>query len=488
MNNEVFSQFYWGGAIAANQAEGAWNVDGRGMTMTDITTNGSKDRPREITYVDSDGKPAHVIKYAGLPKGAKGKVLDGFYYPNHEAIDFYHHYKEDIKLFAEMGFQMFRMSIAWSRIYPEGTGKLNKKGIQFYHDVFRELKKYNIEPLVTLLHFDLPLTLEEEGGWSNRKTIDAYERYVKTVLEEYKGEVKYWLTINEINLQMAFCSMKSEFNTPEKIKESIQQQHHQLIACARAVRLAHEICSNYKIGCMEAAVISYPGTCDPQDVLDNYHRMQEALFYSGDVMCFGKYPEFADRIWNRYDAVPDMTEEDIADLSEGKVDFYTFSYYNSSLVTKHDISDEVGGNLSAGARNRYLNYSEWGWGMDPTGLQYILEVLYERYQIPLMIVENGIGTNDVVKNGKIHDEGHIIYIREHIRAMQNAMKNGVDLCGYLPWGCIDIVSASSGEMRKRYGFIYVDRDDEGNGSFRRIKKDSFEWYRKVIASDGKELD
>ncbi len=481
--------FYWGGAIAANQAEGAWNVDGRGMTMTDITTGGSRDKFRELTFIDKDGKPGHVIKYAGLPKGSKGAVLPDYYYPNHEAIDFYHHYKEDIALFAEMGFQMFRMSIAWSRIFPNGTDeKVNEKGIQFYHNVFKELKKYNIEPLVTLLHFDLPLALEEKGGWNERSTIDAYERYVKTVLLEYKDEVTYWLTINEINLQMAFCSMESEYNTNEKRIESIRQQHHQLVACARAVKIAHAVNPNNKVGCMEAAVISYPGTCDPKDIINNYHRMQEALFYSGDVMCFGEYPKYATNIWNKYNAYPDITRQDIVDLKEGKVDFYTFSYYNSSIVTSHKSDEKVSGNLSSGDKNPYIKYSEWGWGMDPDGLQYILEVLDERYKIPLMIVENGLGTNDIVEDGKVHDQGHILYLKEHIKAIQNAMHHGANVIGYLPWGCIDIVSASSGEMRKRYGFIYVDRDDEGNGTFQRIKKDSFEWYKKVIASNGKDLD
>ena len=484
--------FLWGGATAANQCEGAWNVDGRGPALTDVKTGGSVKSPRLVTYIDKDGNPhAEPENPKGIPEGAHYAVLDDYLYPNHDGIDFYHHYKEDIALMAEMGFKTFRMSISWSRIYPKGDEEEpNQKGIEFYKNVFKELRKYDIEPLVTIWHFDTPLYLEEHyGGWKNRKLIEFYTRFAKTCFTEFKGLVKYWLTFNEINNTVMFLEMFGQSADDEDYQNAYQHLHYQFVASAKAVQIGDEIDPENKIGCMICGITFYPMTCDPQDILLNRHTWEKGIFYCGDVQCKGKYPTFATRLWNEHNVHLDITEEDLEDLRKGTVDMYSFSYYMSTVVTTHKITDTVSGNFSAGARNEYLQYSDWGWATDPTGLQYYLEMMYDRYEKPLLIVENGLGAFDTVEeDGSIHDPFRIDYYRQHIEAMSKAIDNGVDLIAYTTWGCIDLVSAGTGEMRKRYGFIYVDKQDDGTGDYSRSRKDSFYWYKKVIASNGEDLD
>ena len=484
--------FLWGGATAANQCEGAWNVDGRGPALTDVKTGGSVKSPRLVTYIDKDGNPhAEPENPKGIPEGAHYAVLDDYLYPNHDGIDFYHHYKEDIALMAEMGFKTFRMSISWSRLYPNGDEETpNEKGIEFYRNVFKELRKYDIEPLVTIWHFDTPLYLEEKyGGWKNRKLIEFYTRFAKTCFTEFKGLVKYWLTFNEINNTVMFLEMFGQTADDEDYQNAYQHLHHQFVASAKAVQIGHEIDPENKIGCMICGITFYPMTCDPQDVLLNRHTWEQGIFYCGDVQCKGKYPTFAKRLWKEHNVHLDITEEDLEDLRKGTVDMYSFSYYMSTVVTTHKVTDTVSGNFSAGARNEYLQYSDWGWATDPTGLQYYLEMMYDRYEKPLLIVENGLGAFDTVEeDGSIHDPFRIDYYRQHIEAMSKAIDNGVDLIAYTTWGCIDLVSAGTGEMRKRYGFIYVDKQDDGTGDYSRSRKDSFYWYKKVIASNGEDLD
>ena len=484
--------FLWGGATAANQCEGAWNVDGRGPALTDVKTGGSVKSPRLVTYIDKDGNPhAEPENPKGIPEGAHYAVLGDYLYPNHDGIDFYHHYKEDIALMAEMGFKTFRMSISWSRIYPKGDEEEpNQKGIEFYKNVFKELRKYDIEPLVTIWHFDTPLYLEEHyGGWKNRKLIEFYTRFAKTCFTEFKGLVKYWLTFNEINNTVMFLEMFGQSADDEDYQNAYQHLHYQFVASAKAVQIGHEIDPENKIGCMICGITFYPMTCDPQDILLNRHTWEKGIFYCGDVQCKGKYPTFATRLWNEHNVHLDITEEDLEDLRKGTVDMYSFSYYMSTVVTTHKITDTVSGNFSAGARNEYLQYSDWGWATDPTGLQYYLEMMYDRYEKPLLIVENGLGAFDTVEeDGSIHDPFRIDYYRQHIEAMSKAIDNGVDLIAYTTWGCIDLVSAGTGEMRKRYGFIYVDKQDDGTGDYSRSRKDSFYWYKKVIASNGEDLD
>ena len=482
---------YWGGAVAANQCEGAWNIDGRGPALTDVTTGGSRYEPRWVTYIDENGNSGKVKYGNSIPKGAKYACLPEYYYPNHDGNDFYHRYKEDIALYAEMGFSMFRMSISWSRIFPNGDDETpNQKGLDFYKNVFNELHKYNIEPLVTLWHFDTPLSLEERyGGWTNRKLINLFEKYVKTCFEEYKGLVKYWLTFNEINNIIAEVPMLDD-PSDEKYQNAYTILHNQFVASARAVKIAHQVDENNHVGCMLCGMCFYPGTTDPQDVLLNRYQWERDVFYCGDVQCKGKYPTYAQRLWNEHNVKLEITEQDLIDLKEGKVDMYTFSYYNSNLVTCHkdDNTEIVGGNWAAGVANKYLKYSDWGWAFDPDGFKYYLEMIYDRYELPTMVVENGLGAYDTVESdGTIKDDYRIEYLSKHIEKMKEAVEDGVDLRAYTMWSPIDVVSAGTGEFRKRYGFIYVDIDDEGNGTKNRLKKESFYWFKKVIESNGEQV-
>ena len=482
--------FFWGGATAANQVEGAWNEDGRGPAMTDVTTGGSAKEPRKITAVAADGSHITLKRKEKLPEGAHYAVLDEYYYPNHFGVDEYHRYEEDIALFAEMGFKMYRMSISWSRLFPHGDEtEPNKAGVEHYRKVFECLRKHNIEPLVTIWHFDTPLYLEEHyNGWNNRQLVDFYVRFAETCFKEYKGLVKYWLTFNEINNTVMFLGRGGAAVTDEMYHDAYQQLHYQFVASAKAVQVGHAVDPENKIGCMICGITNYPLTCDPKDILENRHRWERDIFYCGDVQCKGEYPSFTKRLWEERNVKIDCTPEDLEELKKGTVDMYTFSYYMSSVVTTHKVTSEVGGNFVTGARNEYLKYSDWGWACDPDGLQYYLEVMNDRYHLPMIVTENGLGAYDKVEeDGSIHDDYRIDYLRDHIAAMGRAIDNGADCIGYTTWGCIDLVSASTGEIRKRYGFIYVDIDDEGKGSNDRSRKDSFYWYKKVIASNGEDL-
>ena len=473
-------KFLWGGSTAANQFEGGWNEDGRGPSIADMMSNGSLHDARKIT-----------------------RVLDeNLYYPNHKASDFYHHYKEDIALLAEMGFKSFRMSISWSRIYPTGEEETpNEKGLEFYDKVFDELNKYGIEPIVTLSHYENPFYLTEKyNGWVSRHLVDLFEKYCNTVFTRYKDKVKYWLTFNEINagvyafggymgLGILNEGTTSTFNQIDIPSLRFQALHHQFVASAKAVILGHKINPEFKIGCMVALTANYAYSSNPLDQIKNQQSWEYCNYYCGDVQVRGEYPYFAKRIWKENNVNLVMEEGDLEILKEGTVDFFSFSYYMSNCVSTDDTLLKTAGNLFGGVKNPYLKANDWGWQIDPSGLRFTLNELYSRYQIPLMIVENGIGAIDKLEDGnKIHDPYRIEYLREHIKAMDDAVNvDGVDLIGYNPWGCIDLVSAGSGEMKKRYGFVYVDADDYGNGTFNRYKKDSFYWYKKVIASNGEDL-
>lgn len=483
--------FFWGGATAANQYEGGWNEGGRGPALTDVTTASTKDTHRLITYRMPDGTAGSCSQLKGSkPAGARYAVLDDHYYPNHMGTDFYHRYKEDIALFAEMGFNMFRMSISWSRIFPKGNEKEpNKEGLDFYRNVFTELRKYNIEPLVTISHYDTPLYIEEDlGGWENPNTVALYENFCRTIFEEYKDLVKYWLTFNEINITIIMGSMFPDL-PKDVLAPGYIRLHHQMVASAKVVKYAHEHYPQFKLSFTNAGQISYPLTCDPKDILLCQSTMQNYLFYTSDTMVRGYYPGYARKMWKKLDLDPAFFEKDAQILMEGKVDFYAFSYYSTTCQTTHTGHVRDGtGNYSRGYKNEYLPHSEWGWAMDPDGLRYILNEAWDRYQVPIMVVENGLGAIDTLEaNGTVHDPYRIDYMRGHIKAMAEAIEDGVNLIAYTPWGCIDLVSASTGEMRKRYGMIYVDMDDEGNGTLNRFRKDSFYWYKKVIKSNGEDL-
>lgn len=472
--------FLWGGATAANQIEGAWNIDGKKASTADMLSRGSRTTARRITR----------------------KIEENTIYPSHEAIDFYHNYKEDIALFAEMGFQVFRMSIAWSRIFPNGDDQEpNEAGLKFYDDVFDELAKYHIEPLVTISHYEMPFHLcEVYNGWADRRVIDFYIRYCSTIFHRYKGKVKRWLTFNEINtgttpyggyLALGILHENTEYLTvPEDMPQlRYQALHHQFLASAKAVKLAHEIDTNNQVGCMIVYMTVYPYTCNPQDVLLTQQQDQMQNLFCGDVQVFGEYPYYAEAYFRRNGIQIHMEVEDAEVLKDGCVDFYTFSYYVSNCVSADSSLETTSGNILGGIKNPYLKVSDWGWQIDPVGLRYTLNKLYSRYRKPVMLVENGLGAEDHIEsNGTITDDYRIAYLKAHIEQIKLALADGVDIFGYTPWGCIDLVSASTGEMEKRYGMIYVDKDNEGKGSLRRCKKKSFAWYQRVIQSNGEQLN
>lgn len=478
MKNGLPKDFLWGGAVAAHQLEGAWKEDGKGPSVADVMTVGSKDYPREIT----EG------------------VVAGKNYPNHEAIDFYHRYKEDIALFAEMGFKCFRTSIAWTRIFPKGDEvEPNEAGLKFYDDLFDECLKYGIEPVVTLSHFEMPYHLVTEyGGFRNRKTIDFFVHFAETCFKRYHKKVKYWMTFNEINNQANFKEDFAPFTNsgiyyqPGEKREEIMYQaaHYELVASAKAVKIGHEINPELEIGCMIAVCPVYPATCKPADILMAQKAM-EKRYYFADVHVRGHYPNYITKYWEKNGFTIDVTEEDLEDLRSGTVDYIGFSYYMSFVIEhKEDNPDFEYREGEDFIKNSYVSMSDWGWQIDPEGLRYALNWLNDMYQVPLFIVENGFGAYDVVEeDGSIHDPYRIDYLREHIRQMVLAVEeDGVPLMGYTPWGCIDLVSAGTGEMDKRYGFIYVDKNNDGEGTLERSKKDSFDWYKKVIETNGQNLE
>ncbi|MCR4634341.1 MAG: family 1 glycosylhydrolase [Erysipelotrichaceae bacterium] len=484
--------FLWGTATSAMQIEGGCGSSRRGLNFNDMNTAGTKTSPRMTSVVHADGTFEQYPMFSkDLPAGSKMVSMDDLYYPNREAIDFYHHYKEDIALFGELGLKVFRMSIMWSRLFPNGDEERpDEEGIAFYHSVFDELKKYDIEPLVTIWHSEDPVGLINGiGGWNSRKMIEYFDRFARTVLEEYKNDVHYWLTFNELNNGIMFLDwIKGSGDEKERAQATFQQLHHKLIASAHTVKAAHEINKENKVGCMIAYAVNYPLTPAPEDNMKQLETAQWLNWYTADTQVRGRYPYFAKKIWNDRSIELQMEEDDLNDLAQGKVDFFSFSYYSTSCVTAKKDYEVSGGNFTMGAKNPYLKYSEWGWAMDPSGLRYALNEIYGRYEIPCIVVENGLGALDQVEeDGSIHDPYRIEYLREHIMAVKEALQDGVNVFGYCSWGGIDEISAASGQMNKRYGFIHVDLDDEGNGTLKRRKKDSFDWYKKVIASNGERL-
>lgn len=482
--------FLWGGAVAANQCEGAYLEDGKTLSVPDMLLGGDVNTPRTFLPVtDPDA-----------------------FYPSHEAVDFYHHYKEDIALFAEMGWSVFRLSINWSRIFPDDSGTPNEAGLAFYDSVFDECKKHNMEPLVTLCHYEIPWWLVTKyHGFLDRKAIDHFLQYAECVMTRYKDKVKYWLTFNEINIVCmgeggignlyGLGLMEDEdINATEPIKLSdlkgVPQKmftalHHEFLASALCVKKGHEINPDFMIGNMIARGAFYPLTPNPADVLAAMDTEDYLNNFCGDVQVRGEYPAFADRIFEKHgvDKSKFIQDGDDEILKAGTIDMYTFSYYQSGCVTVDENAETTAGNMNTSAKNPYLKASDWGWQIDPDGLLYALRQLSSRYpHLPLMVVENGFGAFDKVEeDGSIHDQYRIDYFRPHIEAMQKAIDENIPLIGYTTWGPIDLVSAGTGQYAKRYGFIYVDRHDDGTGDFSRSKKDSFFWYKKVIESNGTDL-
>lgn len=457
--------FLWGGAVAANQVEGAFDEDGKGLSTQDTMPKGLLTPPTEGSTPDN-------LKRV--------------------AIDFYHRYPEDVALFAEMGFKTFRTSIAWSRIFPNGDdAEPNEAGLAYYDRLFDELAKYGIEPLVTLSHYETPLNIARSyGGWTNRKVVDLFERYVRTVFTRYKGKVKYWLTFNEINSVLHAPYMSGGIPTPrEELSESdlYQAIHHELVASARATRIAHEIDPENKVGCMVIAIPMYPYTTNPDDVVKTMKENWQNNYFT-DVHARGAYPAYLNKYFAERGISITLEPGDEEELTN-TVDFISFSYYMSTTISADDDKQSEAGNIITGVKNPYLPESEWGWQIDPQGLRIVLNQLWERYGLPLFVVENGLGAKDELVTGDdgvktVRDDYRIAYLHDHIEQMGAAIEDGVRLLGYTTWGCIDCVSASTAQMSKRYGFIYVDRNDDGSGTLERYRKDSFFWYKKVIETNG----
>lgn len=477
--------FLWGGAFASAQFEGAWDAGGKVPSIQDFVRGSS----------------------AGKDRAFSARLHEGVYYPSHRAVDFYHHVDEDLSLLAGMGFACLRLSIAWARIFKDAKCLVpNEEGLAFYNHIFDECGRLGMTPVVTINHFDIPMEIAcKNQGFLSRSTIDLYMRFVKLIMERYRGKVRHWLPFNEINFgMMPMGAFKAQgivppevaasgewhpsHNLPVSLNDRMQALHHQFVASAQVVKLAHEIDPGNRVGCMIGHITQYPLTCDPCDVLACQENDRLINKFCGDVLARGSYPPYI-RAWmskNDVEIVEDP--QDVQLIKENTIDFYAFSYYMTNCISEQFAGERVDGNLIGGLKNPHLETSEWGWQVDPCGLRFTLHELQDRYGLPLMVVENGLGARDQVSaDGCIHDPYRIAYLRDHIREMRRAVDEGANVIGYTAWSPIDSVSASTGQMSKRYGMVYVDRDDEGNGDMARIKKDSYAWYRRCIESNGEAL-
>ena len=471
--------FLWGGAFAANQVEGAYDEDGKGLSTADIFPRG--DRKSGGVFYRS---------YEQILEAVNDE--DDSKYPKRRGIDHYHRFKEDIALFADMGFKALRFSFSWPRIFPQGDEEFpNENGLNHYKEVIAELKKFGITPIITLSHFEMPLHLAlEYNGWSDRRVIDCYLRYAKTLIDTFHEDIRYWITFNEIDatlhIPLIGAGLIAE-KTEDLETVKYQALHHQFVASALLTKYVHETYPDLKIGCMSTKNLKYPASCRPEDCMQ-WLKETEMDAACTDVQVFGEYPYVWKKMWEEKGIRLEISEEERKILKENTVDFVSFSYY-ASLVTSAEGSkkEKTSANLLVGEKNPYLKTTPWGWQIDPIGLRFSLNQMYDRYKLPMFVAENGLGTLDVLENETVNDDYRIDYLRSHIAEMEKAIEDGVPVFGYTYWGCIDCISASTSEMSKRYGFIYVDQDDEGNGSLKRYPKRSFAWYKKVIASNGTDL-
>ena len=484
--------FLWGGAIAANQYEGAWLEDGKQPNVTDVLV-GIMSRDPGIKWNEETKKYEMCLN----PEKA---------YLSHEAVDGYHRYREDLKLMKGMGFNSFRTSIAWGRIFPNGDEtEPNEAGLAFYEDMFRCMRELEMEPVITLSHYETPLHLVTEyGGWSNPKLIEFWDRYVTTVFNRFKGLVKIWLTFNEVNALFRMplvaggvLTVKDPRDPSDPIgSTTLQDQwdayHNIVVANAATVKRGHEIDPDYRIGCMLtcSGVALYPYNCNPANIFGALDLQRMNVFYMGDPFCLGIIPTYLNRVWEEQGVTVSFTEEELKLVKENTVDFFSFSYYRSTTFDVDvNVKADTGG--LSGRENPFLvdkAPKPWGWPVDPAGIRYVLNVLYDRYHLPLLIVENGVGLDENLdEEGKIHDRFREHYIEEHIKNVHEAIRDGVDCRGYLYWGPIDVVSAGTGEMKKRYGFVYVDRFNDGHGTLERKIKDSYYRYKEIIESNGEIL-
>lgn len=484
--------FLWGGATAANQYEGGYQADQRGLATSDLRLRGSKTEKRKMSFINANDEIINLDPEKGVPAGLNGYVDSEQYYPNHIATDFYHHYQEDIRYMAEMGFNCYRMSISWTRIFPKGIeAEPNEAGLAFYDQIFDECLKYGIQPIVTLNHFDMPIYLaDHHEGWFDRRTIDYFSHYCEVVFKRYRGKVTKWMTFNEINLLIDYSTLGVHGLTGLSDAKRYQALHHVFLASAKAVTLGHSIDPNNQIGMMLAHILTYPETCNPVDTELEMQVSRNWKYFFSDVQCHGYYPNYMLKKFERDQIKLQTQPEDAQLLKAGTVDYIGFSYYNSGVVSTRNDAKRTYGNVVRIVANKWLNETEWGWPIDPKGLRTSLNILWDRYQLPLMIVENGLGAMDeLTADQQIHDDYRIEYMREHINEFKKAVTlDGVVLMGYTCWGWIDIISAGTGEMQKRYGLVYVDLDDNGQGTLKRYKKDSFNWYRHVIATNGEQLE
>lgn len=478
--------FLWGGAVAASQVDGAYKEDGKGLDTQDMRYfNADLSHEERVNRKNSRLNTERFQKALTDP--------DDSHYPFRRGIDFYHRYHDDLALFQEMGMKVFRTSINWARIYPNGDdAEPNEAGIRYYKKLFTECHQRGIKVFATILHYNIPLNLLlKYGGWRNRKMVEFYTKYVRTLYKELGGLVDFWLPFNEINAGRfspynGVCVIPDgETNLNNTIFQCL---HHEFLANAMAVKLAKELLpKETKVGAMIARFTTYPATCQPDDMMQSILDDQYSNWFYLDVMARGKYPAYMQRYFAQFDIQLKMEPGDEELLRENTVNFVAFSYYFSQVSTKSQGWEKTAGNLIMSNKNPYLPASEWGWQIDPVGLRVTLNQVYDRYQLPVFIAENGLGANDVLKNGTVQDDYRIEYLRQHIQQMKEAIKDGVDLLGYTMWGIIDCISCGSMEMCKRYGVIYVDQDDWGNGTLTRYKKKSFDWYKHVIATNGEEL-
>ncbi len=484
--NTFPKNFLWGAATAANQVEGGYNEGGKGLSSFDMVPFYEPEIRKDLDVLTSDISYEQLKEYKQSDKGIN--------FPKRRGTDMYHHYQEDIRYFAEMGFKVYRLSIAWARIFPTGVEKEpNEAGLKFYEAIFDECLKYGIEPLVTMSHYEMPLYLVEKyNGWESHEVIAYFVHYAEVILERYKGKVKYWIPFNEMNMTVfspyTGAGIFTE-NIETKNIETAKYQaiHHQFIASAKIKAIAKKTAPNAQIGCMIARLENYPATCAPQDVLSALKDDQLNCFFL-DVFARGKYPNYMYRVFAENEVEFEITEEEERLLKENTVDFISFSYYMTYIARFDPTSQRNSGNLVDTEINPYLEKTEWNWTIDPIGLRITLNRLYDRYQLPLFVAENGLGATDQLVAGKVHDDYRISYLKQHIEQIKEAVRDGVDVFGYTVWTAIDLVSCGTNEITKRYGFIYVDVDNYGKGTFKRYKKDSFEWYKRVIASNGEKLE
>lgn len=481
MANSFSKDFLWGGAFAACQSEGACFEGGKGLNTSDVYIY---DPNLDIRHITQEG--------GGTLKGIKKAIHDKEgYYPKRHGIDFYHTYKEDIALLKEMGIKTFRTSVCWSRIFPNGDeSEPNEEGLKFYDSLIDELLKNDIVPIITMSHYEIPLHLViEYGGFANRKVVDYFVHYAKVLLKRYKGKVKYWIVFNQINLvpliKFGSLGIYDDYVPEEQMEEVVYQAiHHQFVACSKVVQLAQQIDPDTQIGTMLADTLNYPATSRPRDIVACLRQNRKSTFFFADTQLRGEYPQYMLHYFQKNNIDIKMQSEDKELIYSYRPQFLALAHYATSVIEAKDENGEYG----IIKQNEYLEPTLWDWRIDPLGFYRNLSLYWERYQIPLLIAENGFGAEDKLEDGKVHDNYRINYFHEYIKQMSRAIKEGVQIIAYCAWGPIDIVSSSTGQMKKRYGFIYVDRDDLGHGTQQRIKKDSFQWYQNVIATNGEKLD